>query len=143
MPYQDKLCKYLTKRSKPQVIAPSSKYLLSKCYGRRVTSAEQVIPFLQFTHHRSKIPEEIQDTSHFVPVIAKAFKRYLRGKGHPFVDRFENLINPETYNHEMADAGLRARRFVQVVSSLEMMPVVDRTFKVGTLPSHWHLETLD
>ena len=80
------------------------------------------------------MPGEVQDTSHLVPVIEKAFKRYLREKGHPFVDRFENLINPETYSHEMADPGLRAWRFVQVVSSLEMMPVVDRTFKVRILP---------
>jgi hypothetical protein len=74
-------------------------------------------------------------------MIEKAFKRYLRGKGHPFVDRFENLINPETRNYEMADVGMRARRFVQVVSSLEMMPVVDRTFKVGILP--FYLKTSD
>jgi hypothetical protein len=126
------LYKYLTK---PKAIISSSKYLLSQCYRRRVTSAEQVIPFLQFIYHRSKTPEEVQDTSHLVPVIANAFKRYLRGKGHPFVDRFENLINPETRNREMADVGMRARRFVQVVSSLEMMPVVDRTFKVSIVLS--------
>ena len=116
------------------MIAPSSKYLLTKCYNQRVTSAEQVIPFLSFVHHRSVMPDEVQDTKHLVPLIAEAFKRYLRGKGHPFLDKCRNLIDPEVCEREMADTGLRARRFVKVVSSLDMMPVIDRPFVVSITP---------
>src|SRR5258708_15949600 len=103
------------------MIVPSSKYLLAMCYNQCVTSAEQVIPFLKFIHHRSARPDEVEDTSHLVPQITEAFKRYLRGKGHPFVDEWRNLIDPEALEWEMADTGLRARRFVQVLSSLDMM----------------------
>ena len=95
-----------------------------------MTSAEQVIPCLKFVHFRSRTPDEVPNTSHLLPTIEKAFKRYLRGTGHPFEERCSNLIDPDVLRREMADTSLRARRFVQVLSSLDMMPVVNRPFTV-------------
>ena len=76
-------------------------------------------------------PDEVEDTSPMVPVIKKAFKRYLRGTGHPFIDHCRDLISPDVLQREMADKGLRARRFVRVLSALDMMPVVKKSFTVS------------
>ncbi|KAF8971331.1 hypothetical protein BDZ97DRAFT_1913826 [Flammula alnicola] len=114
-----------------EAISSSSKYLLSQCYNRRITSGEQVIPHLHFSYHRSATPDIIQSAQHLIPQITAAVKRYLLGKGHPFPDRVHGLANPDTIGQEMTDSGFRARRFVKVLSGLDMMPVADKRFQVS------------
>ncbi|KAF8950867.1 hypothetical protein BDZ97DRAFT_1933246 [Flammula alnicola] len=114
-----------------EAISSSSKYLLSQCYNRRITSGEQVIPHLHFSYHRSATPDVIQSAQHLIPQITAAVKRYLLGKGHPFPDRVHGLANPDTIGQEMTDSGFRARRFVKVLSGLDMMPVADKRFQVS------------
>ncbi|KDR72188.1 hypothetical protein GALMADRAFT_229037 [Galerina marginata CBS 339.88] len=127
----DGINRYLTPAipSFKAVIGQSSKFLLAKCYSRRVTSPEQLIPHLEFNYHRSNTPTVVPDTEHFMPQIKLAVKRYLRGTGHP--EKARELCDPLTYDDENMDPALRARRFVKVLSGLEMMPVRDRTFTVS------------
>ena len=67
-----------------------------------------------------------------MPLIKKAIERYLRGTGHP--RQAVEFCDPETYHRENTDPSLRARRFVKVLSGLEMMPVEDRSFTVLLFP---------
>lgn len=81
-----------------------------------------------FRHHRSNTPEQVADIGHFVPLIKKAVERYLRGTGHPH--QAIEFCDPATFHRENSDPSLRARRFVKVLSGLEMMPVEERLFTV-------------
>jgi hypothetical protein len=74
-----------------------------------------------FRHHRSNTPNVVSDTAHLMPRVKEAIKRYLRGIGHPHQAR--DFCDPKTYDSENSDPSLRARRFVKVLSGLDMMPV--------------------
>ncbi|KDR69131.1 hypothetical protein GALMADRAFT_215412 [Galerina marginata CBS 339.88] len=114
-----------------EAITKSSKYLLARSYSRRITSPEQLIPHLKFEHQRSSTPDVVPDTAYLMPQIEEAVKRYLRGVGHPLSAISEDYCDLETFQSEKSDPSLRAKRFVKVLSGLEMLPVEEvKKFKV-------------
>lgn len=111
----------------------SSKYLLAQSYLRRITSAEQLIPLLEFVHYRSVNPTQVPSMEAHVPLVRKAVERYLRGTGHPFPQRAEGLADPAAFEEENNDPNLRSRRFVKALSGLDMLTNTKRNFTVCCL----------
>jgi hypothetical protein len=60
-----------------------------------------------------------------------AVERYLRGHGHPMDPSFAGLISSD----DTPDEHYRARRFVKVLSGVNLLPSTGHTFKVLDRPS--------
>ncbi|KAG1885301.1 uncharacterized protein F5891DRAFT_1087926 [Suillus fuscotomentosus] len=106
-------------------LAPMSKTLFQAIFNRRVT-AESLIPLLRF-----ELDGDGNFRAQMSPLLRSfedAFHRYLRGSGRPTDPSLAAFI---IHDDAAADPNYRARRFVKVLSGINLLPPTTlRIFKV-------------
>ena len=108
--------------------------LIATIYKLNVSHPEDIVSRLEFAY-RSASGDEISDeepsdanqelAQTLVRNLWDSFKRYLRGVGHPdheFI-RVTKVISEEIMRRDAADALLRSKLFLEVISGSELLPV--------------------
>ncbi|THH28255.1 hypothetical protein EUX98_g5938 [Antrodiella citrinella] len=114
-----------------------SKAIFAELYPCHINDPEQLISRLRFEIGEDDSDDLTEEEQQFqsraaalLPKLREAVLRYLRGAGHPDCPRVQELTTPEDRETLANDRGYRARRFVFLTSSLDVLPTSDQTFRV-------------
>ncbi|KAG1790759.1 uncharacterized protein HD556DRAFT_1445772 [Suillus plorans] len=118
-----------THQSVIQMLKSSSKWLLSRCYHRRITNGEQVISRLDFSVCGDFIFESVTAPP-LVVQLRSVFEHYFRGIGHPQHPQMADLVNEAQQDIDNADPAYRACRFVKLLRGVTLLPPPGQYFTI-------------